>query len=196
MGFGVSSFSSAGSYYTYDVVSPYLVFDEYPALLTYTLGSTFVFRRLMTSHVSPLHAALSTIRSSQHLSKILSHSLWRGCINISYIAGKKQKPTTAKMLNKTKSHLLLLFISRSLIRYESSRGHKIDGAKTKTNWEETRSEKNKHGKQTEESRRESSLQRTWSPGRDSEEKTKKQKTNNSSKAKQNKIAHVASVQIH
>ena len=38
---------------TYDIAPPYLVFDEYPDLSMCTLGSTFVFGRLLTSHVSP-----------------------------------------------------------------------------------------------------------------------------------------------
>ena len=37
--------------------------------MTCTLGSTFVSERLLTSHVSPLQAALLMIRSSLHLSK-------------------------------------------------------------------------------------------------------------------------------
>ena len=57
--------------------------------------------------------------------------------------------------------LLSLFISHELIRYESSRGHKIDGNKPKSN---------RQGNQTEVNRHESSHQRTpSSPGRGIEE---------------------------
>ena len=48
----------------YDVAPTYLVFDEYRGLLTCTLDSTFVSGHLLTSHVSPLQAALLMIRSS------------------------------------------------------------------------------------------------------------------------------------
>ena len=77
MGVGISLFFSAGSYYTHDVAPSCLVYDEYPGLLTCTLGSTFfVPRRRFTSHVSLLQAAQLMIRSLYHLSKTLSSSLW------------------------------------------------------------------------------------------------------------------------
>ena len=49
MGFSISLLSSAGSYYTYDVVPPYLVYGEYLGLST----SSFV------PGVSPSRCAIS-----------------------------------------------------------------------------------------------------------------------------------------
>ena len=63
MEFVVSLFSSVESYYMYDVVPTYLVYDEYSGLLACTLGSTFVSGCLLASHVSPLNSALLMTRS-------------------------------------------------------------------------------------------------------------------------------------
>ena len=104
---------------------------------------------------------------------------------------KKQKTKNKK--NETQTKVRMVLISHyQLIRYESSCGHKIEGVTPKQTGNEhgqTKQNKiNKQGrKQTEGSGRESSLQRTSSPGRDSKEKTKKQKTN---KAKQTKDNHI------
>ena len=38
MGFGISLFSSVGSYYTYGIAPPYSVFDEYPGLFWVVLS--------------------------------------------------------------------------------------------------------------------------------------------------------------
>ena len=58
----------------------------------------------------------------------------------------------------------LLFISHQLIRYESSRGHKING--TKPNQTGNTFGQKKQENQTEENGQEGSQQRTSSPGRD------------------------------
>ena len=55
--------------------------------------------------------------------------------------------------------MLLLFISHQPIRYESSRGHKIDGTKTPN---QTANFGDKQGKQTEENGQENSQQMTSS----------------------------------
>ena len=65
------------------------------------------------------------------------------------IAGRRQIKTTAKKQNKTRLHTLALFsfISHELIRYESSHGHKIEGANPKQiGNEHGRRETNKQGK--------------------------------------------------
>ena len=82
---------------------------------------------------------------------------------------KKTNITTAKKQNKTK-------ISHQPISYQSNRGHKIEGAKPKQTRNGNGWRKNKQGDSTQGNRRESSLQRTSSPGKDSEKKTKKQRT--------------------
>ena len=67
---------------------------------------------------------------------------------------------------------MLSFISHQLIRYESSRGHKIDGTKPNQTGNTLFGEK-KQGKQTEGNGQESSQQkRTKSPGRDLEQTNK------------------------
>ena len=101
--------------------------------------------------------------TAQRLNRSRTHN------GLTYISRRRQIHPTAKKKN---SHTLLLFISHQLVRYESSRGHKID-SQIKTNPERTRSEKKKTGKVVEGSGRESKLQRTASPGRDSEEKMQK-----------------------
>ena len=70
--------------------------------------------------------------------------------------------------------LLLLFIAHLLIRYESSRGHKIDGTKPNQtgNTLGEKTKKQKKGKQSEENGQESSQQKTSSLGRDTEEAIK------------------------
>ena len=78
--------------------------------------------------------------------------------------------TRERTKNSPDSCLLLLFISHKVIRYESSRGHKIDG--TKPNQTEN-TFRGKQGKQTEENEQESSQQITSSPCRDTEETKRK-----------------------
>ena len=91
-----------------------------------------------------------------------------------YIAGGKQIKTTAKKQNKTRVHTLVVVVYLTLTDPRPIQLCSQDrGSQTKKQRERTLSKK----KQTNRiSGRGSSLQRALSPGRDSEEKAKKQKT--------------------
>ena len=72
MGFGISLFTSVGSYYTYGVAPLFSVFDEHPRSLTRTLVSDEYHPHLFwVSH----DATLLIIRYLYNLSKTLSLSL-------------------------------------------------------------------------------------------------------------------------
>ena len=87
---------------------------------------------------------------------------------------------------------MLLFISYQLIRYESSRGHKIDG--TKPN-QTGNTFGDKQGKQTEENVQESSQQRTSSRStRNKKHKQKKQTKGNHIKRSSAGYAREAALQ--
>ena len=82
-----------------------------------------------------------------------------------------------------------------MIRYESSRGHKIDGTKSNQTGNIFRKKK---GKQTEEKGQNSSQKETSSPGRDTEEtqnKNKLTRNKNTNKSKNGRNKQKATVKM-